>query len=274
MDEVKSFELREPAVAGAFYPDSEFALNEELERLIPKGRKKKKAIGLIAPHAGYVYSGAIAGEVFASAGIPDKVVLLGPNHTGLGDRAAVMDKGRWALPNGAPSIDGALAEKIIGASGIFTSDAAAHLREHSLEVQLPFLIHERPGIRFVPITVMGLSATLCQEAGSAIADVIRSSGEDILIVASSDMTHYEPQGSAAKKDSLAIDRVRRLDPEGLLEVVSRKEISMCGVIPSAIMLFAARRLGAKKASLVRYATSGDVSGDYDRVVGYAGMIVE
>lgn len=267
-------DVRNPAVAGMFYPGTRDSLERELGSLIPKGRVRKKARGVISPHAGYIYSGGVAGELFSSVEIPEKIILLGPNHTGLGAMGSVMTSGEWRLPNGTVRIDSTLAGRLVGGSQVLTEDIMAHLREHSLEVQIPFLLHERVDIEIVPVTLMGLDVESCREVGLAVAGAIRSSGEDILIVASSDMTHYESQESAEIKDRKAIEKVLDLDPEGLMEVVRKNDISMCGVIPATIMLFAVKELGAKKASLVKYSTSGDVSGDYDQVVGYAGMIVE
>ncbi|MDH3976033.1 MAG: AmmeMemoRadiSam system protein B [Deltaproteobacteria bacterium] len=267
-------ETRNPAVAGMFYPGTRQALSAELDRLIPEKSVKRKAIGIVSPHAGYIYSGAVAGELISSVAIPQKIILIGPNHTGFGIKGSVMAEGCWSLPNGTVNVDTFLAKKIMGATKILGHDTLAHLREHSLEVQIPFLLHEREGIDIVPITLMGLGVDACREAGHAIAGAIRESGEEALIIASSDMTHYESDESARKKDKKAIDKVLALDPEGLYQVVTENRISMCGIIPATVMLFAALELGAKKAELVKYATSGDVSGEYNQVVGYAGMIVE
>lgn len=267
-------ETRSPAVAGMFYPGTEQALTAELDRLIPVKSTRRKAIGIVSPHAGYIYSGGVAGALISSVAIPKKIILIGPNHTGFGANGSVMAEGRWALPNGTVNIDESLAKKIISATNILSHDSLAHLREHSLEVQIPFLLHERADLDIVPITLMGLGLDACREAGQAIAGAIKESGEEVLIIASSDMTHYESDRSARKKDQKAIDKVLALDPEGLYRVVTENRISMCGIIPATVMLYAALELGAKKAQLVKYATSGDVSGDYKQVVGYAGMIVE
>ena len=267
-------ESRSPVVAGTFYPAGADSLNAELDRLTPFKAKKKKAIGIISPHAGYIYSGDVAGQLIASVTIPKKIIIIGPNHTGLGPVASIMSEGIWSLPNGTVAVDIDLAEKIISNNKILSPDKSAHQREHSIEVQIPFLLRRRSDIKIVPITLMGLSIDSCRELGHLIARAIKSVDEDVLIVASSDMTHYESAESAERKDKMAIEKVLALDPEGLLEVVTRNHISMCGVIPSTVMLFAAKELGAKKTSLVRYTNSGEVSGDYAQVVGYAGMIVE
>ena len=267
-------ETRSPAVAGMFYPGSKQALSDELDRLIPEKSAKRKAIGIVSPHAGYIYSGGVAGELISSVQVPQKVILIGPNHTGFGVKGSIMTEGCWSLPNGSVNIDSSLAKKIESTSRILSHDTLAHMREHSLEVQVPFLLHERSDMEIVPITLMGLGVGACRELGLAIAAAIKESPEDVLMVASSDMTHYESDESARKKDKKAIDKVIALDPEGLYEVVTENRISMCGIIPTTVMLYAALELGAKKAELVKYATSGDVSGDYNQVVGYAGMIVE
>jgi len=267
-------ESRSPIVAGTFYPADAESLNAELDRLTPFVAEKKKAIGIISPHAGYIYSGSVAGELISTVAIPEKIIIIGPNHTGIGPAASIMPKGIWSLPNGDVNVDSDLAEKIIGNSKILSSDESAHKREHSIEVQIPFLLRQRSDIEIVPITLMGLSLDSCRELGHSVARAIKSSDEDVLIVASSDMTHYESAESAERKDKMAIDKILALDPEGLLDVVTGNRISMCGVIPATVMLFAAKELGAKQASLVRYTNSGEVSGDYKQVVGYAGIIVE
>lgn len=265
---------RSPAVAGMFYPESKEALSSQLDSFIQLGLEKKKVLAIVSPHAGYIYSGSVAGDVYSTIHIPQKVILLGPNHTGLGIRASVMSKGSWILPNGIVKIDTSLAERIIENSRTLKSDDTSHLREHSIEVQIPFLLHERTDIEIVPITLMQLDIGSCHDLGEAIANAIIATKSEVLIIASSDMTHYESQKSARKKDEKAIEKIIALDPEGLLNVVINNNISMCGVIPATIMLIAAKKLGAKKASLIKYTTSGDVSGDYDQVVGYAGLTVE
>ncbi|MDT8318558.1 MAG: AmmeMemoRadiSam system protein B [bacterium] len=267
-------ESRYPVVAGTFYPADAESLNAELERFTPFVVEKKKAKGIISPHAGYIYSGSVAGELISTVAIPEKIIIIGPNHTGIGPAASIMPDGVWSLPNGDVNVDSGLAEKIIGNAEILTPDRSAHEREHSIEVQLPFLLSQRSDIEIVPITLMGISLDSCRELGNSIARAIKSTDEDVLIVASSDMTHYESAESAERKDRMAIEKILALDPGGLLDVVTENRISMCGVIPATVMLFAAKELGAKRASLVRYTNSGEVSGDYEKVVGYAGMMVE
>jgi len=264
---------RQPAVAGQFYPSSKSALEAEVKKYLAKGAKPQKVVGLVSPHAGYIYSGAVAGAVFASAVVPQKCIVISPNHTGRGAPAAIMSEGTWTMPTGDLEIDSELAKKLMANCREFENDISAHLGEHSLEVQLPFLMARQPKLRFVPITVSHLRYDTCKKIGDAIAKTIKESGEDILIVASSDMNHYESQTITEKKDRMAIERVLEMDPEGLLTACGENRISMCGVVPTAIMLCAAKALGAKAAKLVQHATSGDVSGDYNAVVGYAGIIV-
>lgn len=266
--------LRYPAVAGRFYSGTAQNLEREVAGYLSGEHSAVKAIGAVMPHAGYIYSGAVAGVTAASLTVPPVVIILGPNHTGLGPGVSVYPGGHWHMPFGDIPVNGSLARQIAEESDLPVLDETAHAREHSLEVILPFL-HYRRGddLSFVPITLSMMSRDECRILGEALSRVIARCREEILIVSSSDMTHYESHDSAKAKDSDAISRILDLDPDGLLEIVSRRRITMCGVIPTAVMLYAAIALGATKARLVRYATSGEVSGDYDQVVGYAGIIV-
>ncbi len=265
--------IRKPCVAGRFYPDEPALLKSAVEKFLVKS-VRERAIAVMAPHAGYVYSGAVAGQVYSSVIIPDTVVLIGPNHTGLGEKAAVMPDGAWEMPLGSVKIDTELSGAILESSGLFSADSAAHLMEHSLEVQLPFIFSVNRNASIVPVTVMQANAEECAEMGASIARAISACGKEVLIAVSSDMNHYETEARTREKDRLAIDEVLKLDPVGLLKVAARKSISMCGVIPAAIALTAARRLGARSARLVKYSTSGEVSGDFRQVVGYAGIIIQ
>lgn len=265
--------IRKPVVAGQFYPASKATLAEAIREYMPPSGNEKKVIGLAAPHAGYIYSGATAGKTYASAKIPKKVIILSPNHTGHGARAAIMSSGAWATPLGDVTVDSVLAEKLMSKCPLLTEDAIAHLGEHSLEVQLPFLISKEPKISIVPITIMHIGSAECTRIAHAIAETVKEASEDVVIVASTDMNHYERQDVTMKKDDLAIEKVVALDPEGLLGVCEENDVTMCGVIPTAIMLMAAKELGASTAELIEHTTSGDASGDYDSVVGYAGFLV-
>jgi len=264
--------IRKPAVSGMFY-DSDPARLRRMVRGFIKDEPKTEALGVIVPHAGYIYSGAVAGVVYSRITPRETYILLGPNHTGLGPAASMMCRGEWETPLGAMKIDQRLASSLLGGSELLEEDTQAHLREHSIEVQLPFL-QILGGGTFIPITLMGIDYQGCEKVASAIVEAVKACDRPVLIVASSDMTHFESRESAERKDRLALDRVEALDPEGFYETIRRYRISMCGYIPATIMLIAAKALGAARAAVVRYATSGDVTGDMDQVVGYAGVIVE
>ncbi len=266
--------IRKPAVAGQFYPGSPEALRAFLDEAVraPAGGARPD-VGVVSTHDGYVYSGRVAGEVFASVAVPDTVVLLGPNHTGLGTEASVATDEAWATPLGPVPVDGDLARALLAATPLFQADGLAHAHEHSLEVQLPFLVHRNPAVRIVPVTLALRRRDDALEAGRAVAEAVAGHPGPVLVVASSDMTHYEPEARAREKDRIALERVLALDPGGLLATVRRQDISMCGAVPTAVMLEAARRLGATGAELVRYTTSAEASGDTRRVVGYAGVVV-
>jgi hypothetical protein len=263
---------RMPAVSGQFYPGTAPGLSRALLSLTREEKATEPAIGVVVPHAGYVYSGAVAGEVFSSVRVPGRAVLFCPNHTGVGEDAAIMSHGAWWMPWGDVPVDEDLAARLETACPLLREDASAHSREHAIEVQLPFLHRFRPDIRIVPVALGRLSLEECREIGENVADTIAGDSEPPLLVASSDMSHYVPDAVARKKDRMAIDRMLALDPEGLYGTVRTERISMCGVMPATVVLFAARRLGATSARLVRYATSGDVSRDFDQVVGYAGLV--
>jgi len=260
-----------PAVSGQFYPGSASGLSRALLELTREGKERMPAIGVVAPHAGYVYSGAVAGEVFSSVRVPARAVLFCPNHTGIGEDAAIISHGSWRMPWGDVQVDEELGARLEAACPLLREDASAHSREHAIEVQLPFLHRFRPDVRIVPVALGRLSLEDCRNLGEGVADAIAGDADRPLLVASSDMSHYVPDAVARKKDKLAIDRMLALDPEGLYATVRTERISMCGVLPATVVLFAVRRLGATSARLIRYATSGDVSGDFDRVVGYAGL---
>jgi len=265
--------IRQPAVAGQFYTGNAKALRAELNEFVSSRRGEEKALGIIAPHAGYIYSGAVAGKVYGEVTVPKTVIILGPNHHGVGARAALYPEGEWVTPLGAVIIDTRLSELMKRHSSLVEEDSVAHMYEHSLEVQVPFLQFVRPDVVIVPICLGFSDFPSCVSLGNGIAEAIREYGEEVLIVASSDMTHYESAASAKAKDDEAIKEILSLDPEGLLRVCCLKGITMCGVIPSTVMLVAALGLGAKKARLVKYATSGDVTGDNRQVVAYAAFTV-
>ncbi len=274
MDGVKQGSVRTPAVAGQFYPGNPEQLEVQVRSYLVETGEQEDVIGAVMPHAGYIYSGAVAGETASHLNVTDRVIVLGPNHTGWGSAVSVYPSGAWHLPFGDIPVDESLASRIIKGIDLAQADDMAHMREHSIEVQLPFLHYRKGGaFRFVPVTLSMMNRENCRRLGEGLAEVITASGGEILIVASSDMTHYESHESASDKDSKAIERILALDPDGLLDTVASRDISMCGVIPTTVMLHAAKTLGAKGARLIRYTTSGETSGDYNQVVGYAGVVV-
>jgi hypothetical protein len=264
---------RQPAVAGQFYAGNRTQLGSDLAGLIPQGLGQRKVAGVIAPHAGYVYSGSIAGKLYASIEIPATVLILGPNHHGAGAGAALFPEGQWLTPLGPASINSRLNALLEQQVPFVVPDSLAHQFEHSLEVQVPFIQYLRPDATLSAICLGHGDYASVRRIGEGVAAAIRAYGEDVLIVASSDMTHYESSESAHRKDSLALDRVLNLDPQGLLQVCRSERVSMCGVVPAAVMLVAAMGLGAQQAELVAYGTSGDVTGDDRQVVGYAAVSV-
>ncbi|MFQ5329287.1 MAG: AmmeMemoRadiSam system protein B [Thermodesulfobacteriota bacterium] len=266
--------MRKPAVASQFYPGEAEELERTLSSFEDGEASREEAIAIIAPHAGYLYSGKVAGSLYSQVKICNDVILLGPNHTGLGEMVSLMPSGGWEIPTGTVDVNSELAHLLLEESPLLSPDEAAHLREHSLEVQLPFIHHFNREATIVPITIMRLDGKGCDELGKAVARAIKKYEDEVLIVVSSDMNHYESQEVTQLKDRKAIDRVLALDAAGLLQTTEEEEITMCGVIPAAVAISAARDLGAASARLVEYATSGDTSGDYDHVVGYAGVLIK
>ena len=263
--------IRHPAVSGFFYPSDPKKLRELVTSFLTKS-PREKALGIVVPHAGYVYSGKIAGEVYSRIEIPEEIVILSPNHTGLGKPFSIMPRGTWRTPLGDAEINSELASKMMETCPLLEEDGLAHVKEHSLEVQIPFLQVAKKGFRFVPITLGHVSYENCKALGEGLA---RAIGEKpVLLIASSDMNHYEDREKTMKKDQAALDCIQNRDPEALYKTVHAKNISMCGVIPTTVMLIAANRLKASQATLVDHKTSGDVSGDFSSVVGYAGVIIQ
>lgn len=265
--------MRKSAVAGKFYPASPKQLQKEVSGFINVSSEKQRALGILSPHAGYIYSGAVAGAVFSIIDLPKSFVIIGPNHTGTGEIAAINSEEEWEMPGGIVKTNSRLAEIIKSNTSIVKEDSIGHRFEHSLEVQLPFIQNFLDEFDMVPICMHQADYSTCEEIGIAIAKSIKEYDQPVLIVASSDMTHYESKESAERKDKMALDQIIKLNPRGLYTTVQEYSISMCGFIPATIMLVASKELGATKAKMVKYATSGDVSGDYDQVVGYAGVVV-
>jgi len=274
--------LRAPAVAGRFYPGRADELLREVREFTSPGEvfaagKRISAIGCVAPHAGYIYSGGVAGAVYSRLEIPEHCVILCPNHTGKGRPLAVMANTTWQTPLGEVAADAGLGADLLRRFPALQEDSAAHRGEHAIEVQLPFLQARQPELKIVPIVIGTSDFDVLRGLGEALADGIAALEEDreekVLIVASSDMNHYEPDAITRVKDHKAIERVLAMDARGLWDVVTKEAITMCGFGPTIVMLTAAKLLGATSATLVKYATSGEVSGDYESVVGYAGIIV-
>src|SRR5438445_10085131 len=264
---------RLPAVAGLFYPGYRDTLLADVITYLSPAEKTSPAIACVVPHAGYIYSGHVAGAVFARLNIPRRCIVLCPNHTGMGQPLAIMSAGAWETPLGRVPIDSSLADALKKRFSLLTGDADAHRAEHAIEVELPFLQAKSRNFTFVPIALGNGKFDVLENLRQAIADVVKAETEPVLVIASSDMNHYENDKITRVKDHKAIDRILALDARGLHNVVKTEDISMCGFGPTVAMLTAANKLGAASAELVKYATSGDVSGDRDMVVGYAGVAV-
>jgi hypothetical protein len=266
--------IRRPAVAGQFYRGTEDGLLKEVSEYIID-TPKEPVIGIVSPHAGLMYSGHVAGAVFSRIVFPETFILLGPNHTGMGEKVSLMAEGIWEIPTGRFSIDEVLAHRIYEkASGLVSKDIKAHLFEHSLEVQLPFIAYFSTDVKIIPIAIMHASLQECLSLAEAMAEAVKQTEYRVTIVASSDMSHYVSDSVARSLDMQAIEKILAIDPEGLYNLVVEKRISMCGYLPVTVMLHASRLLGATRAELIKYATSAEVSGDYDYVVGYAGVVVK
>ena len=265
---------RPPAVAGSFYEASPDALRAQVQACFaanPQPATKERFIGAVVPHAGLMYSGHVAAAFYALAELPKRFIILCPNHTGIGHFAAINRDGEWRTPLGSVKVDTPLADALLAKTRLLGDDWKAHAREHSLEVQLPFLQQLVGAFTFVPICLAAPRYAFCEEIGHAIADVIGA--DTIPIIASSDLNHYENQEVTLRKDQQAIDQVLAVDPESLWRVVDEEDISMCGFIPTTTMLIAAKKLGATRARLIKHATSGDINHDYSAVVGYAAILI-
>jgi hypothetical protein len=270
--------IRPAAVAGHFYPSDPRELSRQIERCCSDdqpsaGKRKVAAFGCVVPHAGYTYSGQVAGAVYSSLEIPARCILLGPRHYPQGKPMAILTEGKFETPLGRAEIDSALAGELGRACPLLREDAVAHEREHSLEVQIPFLQKLRGDFRFVPVVLATDRYGAIEELGRAVAQVVAGQREPVLVIASSDMNHYESDAITRVKDGKAIAWILALDPRGLYDTVRHEGITMCGYAATVAMLVAVCELGAKEAELVRYATSGDITGEREQVVGYAGIII-
>jgi AmmeMemoRadiSam system protein B len=276
--------IRQPAVAGTFYPREPRELLARVQQFLDEGRETDSAssassstptssvLACLVPHAGYVFSGGVAGAVYARIQIPNRVIILGPRHRPGGANFAINSEGAWETPLGRVKIDSDLARALLTAYPLLVEDDVAHRREHSLEVQLPFLQTLSKDFQFVPIAIGTLNFDELASLGHALAKVISNCAEPVLLVASSDINHYESEEITHVKDQQAIDQMLALNPRGLHDTVRREGITMCGCGPAVSAITAALDLGATRVELVRYATSADVLGDQDDVVGYAGML--
>jgi MEMO1 family protein len=270
---------RSPYAAGLFYVGYEEGLRRDVKKYLGKETGKGqeiKARGIVVPHAGYEYSGPVAGSVYGAIEAPKRLIIIGPNHSGFGFPVSIEDSGLWKTPLGEAVIDEIMAADLVANSQDIKVSHDAHRLEHSVEVQLPFIqVITDNDFSFVPIVMKGMSdISIYREVGHTIAEAIKSAGEEVLIVASTDFTHYEPLEVAEAMDKLAIEAILAMDPELLLQTVYTNDISMCGVGPVATMLYAVKELGANKAELIKYATSADFSMDTASVVGYGGLVVE
>ena len=267
--------IRQAQVAGQFYPASVQDIKKQIRSFIEGQAEKIDVLACMLPHAGYQYSGRVAAQTVAKINIKDKVILLGPNHTGLGAVYSIMASGIWQTPLGQVNIDTQLAKSILAGSKYLEDDSLAHAQEHSLEVELPILQYFRNDFEIVPIAFMSDDLAVLKKIGEEIAGVIKNSGlkDKTLLVASSDMTHYESQNDAEAKDKKAIAAILELNPDRLMREIKTFNISMCGYAPVIVMLSAVNSLGAKSSQLIKYQTSAEATGDASAVVGYAGIII-
>ncbi len=265
-----------PSVAGRFYPGDANELRQALLELSANNtgtEKRKNVLAAVSPHAGYLYSGDVATETIGMITVPETVVLLGPNHTGKGAPVA-LSTATWDMPMGQVPVNHDFADALLKHSDIIEQDELAHKFEHSLEVQIPFLQAAQRNLSIIPITLSHVSYRTLDEVGLALAETIKQfKTENILIVASSDMTHYEPRETAEKKDHYVLKKLADMNPNILYRSVTGHNISMCGIMPVTMALIAALELGATKTELVRYTDSGEVTGDITQVVGYAGVLI-
>lgn len=265
--------VRKPHVAGSFYP----ADATHLQRFFATGSKvlesPQEAKAVIVPHAGYLYSGKTAWEVFRRVCVPDTCFLIGPNHYGRGNDFAVFSEGFWETPLGKASIEEEFASGLLEACHDLQPDPSAHLEEHSLEVEVPFLQYRNPKVKIVPLLIGTLDLDRARQAAFSLIEFLKSQTR-FLIVASTDMNHYENDSLSREKDKHALVAIEAMDAERLAQAVGRHRISMCGFVPVYLTLLLVKALQAKKVTLVDYRTSAETSGDYDRVVGYAGFVIE
>ncbi len=264
--------MRNAVVAGRFYPGDAQELQQTIQSLLPQAADKLQAAAVVSPHAGYIYSGELACKTLGSVKIPDTVILIGPNHTGLGSPFS-LSRQPWQIPTGTIPNNEEFCSILLEKSNLISTDELAHSREHSLEVQLPILWQLNNNISIVPITVFGVPFQACSQFGEDLAAAIIAYNKSCLIVASNDMSHFNSREKAQVLDKLAIDKLLQFDAKGLYDTVRANHISMCGVVPVTIALLATSLLGASHVDLIGYTDSGATSGDTSSVVGYAGAVV-
>jgi len=258
----------------SFYAGTRESLTAQIERCLVPDAPKEKALGVVSPHAGYDYSGPVAGELWSKVVVPETVVILAPNHHGMGELISIWPEGLWQTPLGDVQVDQEITDAITAACSLVQPDPSAHGREHSAEVRVPFIQYFREDVRLAAVVIADHRLEPLQQLGEALAEVVAGTEREVLVVASSDLSHFETQTKANELDGMALDKVVAMDEEGLWRVVHNKGISMCGVSPTIAMLTCAKKLGATEATLLRYQTSGDVTGDMSRVVGYGAVVVK
>lgn len=265
--------IRKPVWAGQFYPRTEKEIKRQISDFSSANENKLSAKAILVPHAGYIYSGKVAASVYAEVNLPKRFIIISPNHWEGRTSIAIDTCEVWETPMGSVRIDVELSEKIVSGSTYVKKNHRAHEKEHAIEVQLPFLqYYLGSDFTFVPITMLSPSSSVLADLSQSIAAAVMSVNEPVLLIASSDMSHYISHDVAVKKDRMAVDKMLSLDPAGLYSVVTENRISMCGMHCVYTVLSSAMKLGCEKADLIKYATSGEASGDYDEVVGYAGVI--
>ncbi|MDE2217471.1 MAG: AmmeMemoRadiSam system protein B [Planctomycetota bacterium] len=265
--------IRQPAVAGSFYSGDAIQLKSDIEGLVIKDCKKQLALGIVSPHAGYMYSGRVAGNLYSKIKIPDTVAILAPNHTGYGASYSIWPGGLWRTPLGDVEVDEEVVDELVHVCDLVEKDREAHEREHAAEVQIPFIQYFNPHSKIVVMVISSGNIADLKNIGKSLSQVLQKLRPNALVVASSDMTHYEPQSSVNRKDKIAINEILSLSEDNLYYKAREMHITMCGIYPAVTMLVCSKERGAKKAELVCYETSGDITGDYDQVVGYAGIMV-
>lgn len=266
--------IREPIVDGRFYPGQTKDLEDIIESFDPKSSLKISAKGIILPHAGFVYSGRVAVATVSKVLAKKKIIILGPNHTGEGALFSLWEKGAWKISGKEIKIAEKLASTILSKGKSISADTEAHINEHSIEVELPILNYFFNDFEFVPIACQKASLAEYQKVAEQIFKALDGFREDFLLIASTDLTHYEPETTARKKDRRAIEAIVNLDEKELLKRIAEENITLCGEAPLAILIACLKKLGAKKSHVALYQTSGEFSGDTTSVVGYAGIIIQ